>query len=74
MIQPDFHPVRQATSYQRAGAEAISCLTEEHYFMGGADIFKRVRKAVQLPMLRKVSSLHPYRFWKPGSWGRMRCC
>lgn len=60
VIQPDFHPVRQATSYQRAGAEAISCLTEEHYFMGGSDIFKRVRKAVQLPMLRKDFLFDPY--------------
>ena len=60
VIQPDFHPVRQATSYQRAGAEAISCLTEEHYFMGGSDVFKRVRKAVQLPMLRKDFLFDPY--------------
>ncbi len=60
VIQPDFHPVRQATSYQRAGAEAISCLTEEHYFMGNSDIFKRVRKAVQLPMLRKDFLFDPY--------------
>ena len=34
VICADFHPVEQAAAYERAGADAISCLTEEHYFQG----------------------------------------
>ena len=30
VICADFHPVEQAAAYERAGADAISCLTEEH--------------------------------------------
>lgn len=60
VIQPDFHPVRQAAAYQRAGAEAISCLTEEHFFLGSGEIFKWVRKGVQLPLLRKDFLFDPY--------------
>ena len=37
VICADFHPVEQAAAYERAGADAISCLTEEHYFQGSSD-------------------------------------
>ena len=36
LIQPDFDPVKIAAVYEEAGAAAISCLTEEHYFQGSS--------------------------------------
>lgn len=53
VIQSDFHPVEIARTYEQAGADAVSVLTEETYFQGSADILKQVRAAVKLPVLRK---------------------
>ena len=54
MIAEDFRPVEIAIAYEDAGAAAISCLTEEHYFKGGSKIFlSDIRAKVDIPMLRK---------------------
>ena len=42
-----------AKSYERGGACAISVLTEEDFFKGSLDDLRKVRKAVDLPILRK---------------------
>ena len=39
VIAEDFRPVETAIAYEDAGAAAISCLTEEHYFKGWQQIF-----------------------------------
>ncbi|GAB6066079.1 indole-3-glycerol phosphate synthase TrpC [Aquifex pyrophilus] len=46
-------PEEQAKLYERAGAVAISVLTEPHYFKGSLEDLKKVREAVNLPLLRK---------------------
>lgn len=53
VIQSQFHPVRQALDYQRAGASAISVLTEEHYFLGKDEYLQTIKQYVELPVLRK---------------------
>ena len=53
LICPDFHPVEIAKTYAAAGANAISCLTEEHFFQGSSEYLKQIREAVQIPILRK---------------------
>lgn len=53
LIQPDFHAARQAAAYERAGASAISVLTEEDYFLGSDEYLKEAGKASNLPLLRK---------------------
>ena len=60
LICPDFHPTQIAQAYEAAGANAISCLTEEYYFQGSAAYFKEVRTATSLPMLRKDFIIDPY--------------
>ena len=42
-----------AQSYKTGGAAAISVLTEEDFFKGSLDDLRAVRKAVDLPILRK---------------------
>jgi indole-3-glycerol phosphate synthase len=53
MIQPDFHPEKQARAYAAAAADAISVLTEEDYFLGSAEHLRQVCSIVHLPVLRK---------------------
>lgn len=53
LIRADFDPISIAQCYEQAGADALSVLTDVQYFQGGVDIFKQVRQAVNLPLLRK---------------------
>ena len=46
-------PAQLAASYVRAGASAISVLTEKHRFGGSLDDLRAVRSAVDVPVLRK---------------------
>lgn len=64
IISEDFRPVEQALAYVKAGAAAISCLTEEYYFKGSAEYFREIRKAVELPMLRKDFIIDPYQIYE----------
>jgi indole-3-glycerol phosphate synthase len=49
----DFSPERIAEGYERAGAGAISCLTDGEGFAGELGYLRRVKGAVGLPVLRK---------------------
>ncbi len=53
VIAATFAPVEIARNYARAGAEAISVLTDEQFFQGHLDHLRAVREAVALPVLRK---------------------
>ena len=53
VIQPNFHPAETARAYEIGGADAVSVLTEETYFQGGADVLRAVRAEIGLPVLRK---------------------
>ncbi|ARU62709.1 indole-3-glycerol phosphate synthase [Tumebacillus avium] len=53
IIRPDFDPVKIAGIYEAAGANCLSVLTDEQFFQGHADYLRRVRAAVELPLLRK---------------------
>lgn len=64
IISEDFRPAEQAAAYQAAGAAAISCLTEEYYFKGSAEIFGQVRSTVNIPMLRKDFIIDPYQIYE----------
>ena len=49
----DYDPVRNAFHYQHGGAAAMSVLTDERFFFGHLDHLIAVRKAVELPLIRK---------------------
>lgn len=53
IYEGDFDPVAIAASYQSAGADAISCLTDEKYFQGDLAYIAAIKKHVALPVLRK---------------------
>jgi len=60
VLRRDYDPVAIATSYERAGAAAISVLTEPSFFDGSLDHLVAVRAAVRLPILRKDFVVEPY--------------
>lgn len=53
VIVESFHPVEIAKNYARAGAAAISVLTDEQFFQGHLDYLQAIREAVPTPLLRK---------------------
>ena len=59
VIREDFDPVAIARAYQAGGAAALSCLTDTPSFQGSEAIFRTVRAAVDLPMLRKDFLVDP---------------
>lgn len=69
VIQPNFDPINTAIAYQKAGAAAISCLTEEHYFQGSSQYLKGIREKVDLPILRKDFIFDPYQIYEARAIG-----
>lgn len=64
LIKADFDPVAIAKEYENAGADAISCLTEEFYFKGSPEYLKEIRKAVKIPILRKDFVFDEYQVYE----------
>jgi indole-3-glycerol phosphate synthase len=58
IIATDFDPVRIAREYERAGAHALSVLTDEKFFQGHLSYLTRIREQVGLPCLRKDFIIH----------------
>jgi indole-3-glycerol phosphate synthase len=69
LIRPDFRPVDFAKEYEAAGANAISCLTEEHYFQGSSEYLAAIRKEVNIPILRKDFIFDEYQIFEAAAIG-----
>ncbi|RJQ33365.1 MAG: indole-3-glycerol phosphate synthase TrpC [Actinobacteria bacterium] len=64
VIRDDFNPVDIAKQYQKAGAVAISVITEEDFFLGNPNYLKQVKETVELPVLRKDFIIEPYQIYE----------
>jgi len=64
IIAEDFDPVEIAKTYEKAGADAISVLTEEFYFKGSNDFLTAIRRQVSIPLLRKDFIIDPYQIYE----------
>ncbi len=60
IIREDFDPVEIAKIYEQNDASCISVLTDEHFFQGHLDFLKKIRKSVDIPLLRKDFILDRY--------------
>ncbi len=69
IIRPDFDPPIIARQYATGGADAISVLTDEHYFQGSLDFLRQVRKAVDLPIIRKDFIIDPLQIYQARACG-----
>ncbi len=68
-INPNLDPVKTARIYERAGAAAISVLTESGYFKGSIDYLSQIRDVVAIPILRKDFIFDPYQIYEAGAYG-----
>jgi indole-3-glycerol phosphate synthase len=68
-IRPEFDPVEIARGYEDAGAAAISVLTDVRYFRGADAHLVGVRRAVEVPVLRKDFVIDPYQVYEARALG-----
>ncbi|MDH5597050.1 MAG: indole-3-glycerol-phosphate synthase TrpC, partial [Candidatus Peregrinibacteria bacterium] len=61
-IRPGAQPEEIASLYQESGAAAISVLTNSS-FSGELEDLRRIRRVVDLPILRKDFILHPVQIY-----------
>lgn len=64
IIRPDFDPVAIARTYEAAGADCLSVLTDEKYFQGKLEYIAQVKAAVEIPILRKDFIVDPYQVYE----------
>src|SRR4029077_12641435 len=69
VLSSGLDPVALATTYATHGAHAISVLTDEKYFRGSLDDLRRVRAAVDVPLLRKDFTIDDYQLWESRAAG-----
>ena len=60
----NFDPLKIAAAYEQNGAAAISVLTDEKYFLGSKEYLTRIKKEVELPLLRKDFIIDPYQIYE----------
>lgn len=69
VIAQDFPYVEIAREYEKAGADAISILTEPFYFQGSNEYLSSIRKEVSLPLLRKDFTVDEYMLYEAKEMG-----
>lgn len=69
VIAEHFPYVEIARDYEKAGASAISILTEPFYFQGSDQFLREIRKEVKLPLLRKDFTVDEYMIWQAKEMG-----
>jgi len=63
-LRPALDAAEMARLYARAGANAVSILTEPDFFQGSLEDLKAAREAMNLPLLRKDFILEPYQVYE----------
>lgn len=58
-----------APALEKAGAAALSVLTERNFFLGSESNLRRARKAVDIPLLRKDFIYEEYQIVEARVWG-----
>ncbi len=64
VIAGDFPYTEIAKEYERAGADAISVLTEPFYFQGSDGYLSAIRREVSIPLLRKDFTVDEYMLYE----------
>lgn len=64
LIAPEFPYLEIAKEYQKAGADALSILTEPKWFLGRDEYLREIAKTVSLPCLRKDFTVDEYMLYE----------
>lgn len=64
VIAPEFPYLEIAKDYEKAGAAAISCLTEPKWFLGSDEYLKEIAAEVSIPVLRKDFTVDSYMIYE----------
>lgn len=68
-IRPELDVGLVVEAYERAGARAVSVLTEEEHFLGSLGDLRAAVTATSLPLLRKDFILDEYQIYEARAWG-----
>jgi indole-3-glycerol phosphate synthase len=68
-LAPITDPAGLAAQYEEAGAHVVSVLTEQRRFGGSLADLDAVRKAIELPILRKDFMVDEYQFYEARAHG-----
>lgn len=69
VLAANLDPVALASTYAGHGADAISVLTDAKYFQGSLEVLRRIRAAVDVPLLRKDFTIDEYQLWEARAAG-----
>ncbi|MFH1338222.1 MAG: indole-3-glycerol phosphate synthase TrpC [Candidatus Omnitrophota bacterium] len=69
VIRQDFNPCEIARIYKESGAQAISVVTCEDYFLGDINYAQQIKKTANLPVLRKDFIIDPYQIYEARAFG-----
>ncbi|MDR1285759.1 MAG: indole-3-glycerol phosphate synthase TrpC [Campylobacteraceae bacterium] len=69
VIRDDFDPIAIAQSYKEGGADALSVLTEPHFFKGNLEYLAQIRRYVPTPLLRKDFIIDEYQILEAYMYG-----
>lgn len=71
LLCPDFDPAKLAAAYERAGASALSVLTDEEFFQGHLSYMQVAKEAADgtVPVLRKDFIVDGYQVWQARAYG-----
>ena len=69
LIAPDFDYLQIAEDYERAGADAISVLTEPKWFLGNNEYLREIAEKVSIPVLRKDFTVDEYMIYEAKTLG-----
>ena len=69
LIVPEFPYLDIARDYEKAGAAAISCLTEPFYFQGSDRYLQEIAQTVNIPVLRKDFTVDEYMIYQAKAFG-----
>ncbi len=69
LIRQNFNLEEIAQSYQQAGVQAVSVLTEEDFFGGNLAYLNQVKNIVSVPVLRKDFILESYQLYESRYFG-----
>ncbi len=69
LLRRDFDPLKIARIYRAYGANALSVVTDEKFFMGNLSYIDMIKKEVYLPVLRKDFIIDKYQIYESKLFG-----